>query len=173
MSYLLHLDFSGRTDGSNSRNASAEAAARIAAAENLPIQYEDLSQGTPFVNSTMIEGYFTGEDERTDAHKEAIAYSDKLVAQLQGASALVIGTPIYNFGVPASLKAWADQVARLGVTFEYQDGRPVGLLPDLPTEVHVAYGGTEIGSKRDFATPWLTVFLQFVGINQVSYHAAV
>lgn len=173
MSYLLHLDFSGRRHDSSSRAASAAAAERIATELGADIQYHDLSQGLPFVDDTMVEGYFTSEEQRTDAHREALQVSDAIVHELQGASALVIGTPIYNFGPPASLKAWADQVARMGVTVQYVDGNPVGQLPNIPTKVYMAYGGTEIGSKRDFLTPWLTMFLNYVGISNIEYLPAV
>jgi FMN-dependent NADH-azoreductase len=173
MNYLLHLDFSGRRHGSSSRAASAAAAEKIATELGADIRYHDLSQGLPFVDDTMVEGYFTPEEQRTDAHREALKVSDAIVHELQGANALVIGTPIYNFGPPASLKAWADQVARMGVTVQYVDGNPVGQLPNVPTKVYMAYGGTEIGNKRDFLTPWLTMFLNYVGISNIEYFPAV
>lgn len=174
MSYLLHLDASGRQNGSDSRSASAENAKQIAAEHGLEIRYRDLSQGLPFVNETMIEGYFTPEDQRTDAHREALKTSDALVEELMEAKALVIGTPVYNFGPPASLKAWADLVARAGITVVYnEEGVPVGQVPNPTTKVFVAYGGTEIGSKRDFLTPWLTTFLNYIGVSDIEYRPAV
>ncbi len=173
MSYLLHLDASGRKNGSSSRIASDEHAKSLAAELGLEIRYRDLSQGLPFVNETMIEGYFTPDEQRTDTHREALRTSDELVQELMGAKALVIGVPVYNFSMPASLKAWADLVARAGVTVIYnEEGRPVGQVPNPTTKVFVAYGGTEIGSKRDFLTPWMTTFLNYIGIEDIEYRPA-
>ncbi|MEM7601271.1 MAG: NAD(P)H-dependent oxidoreductase [Verrucomicrobiota bacterium] len=173
MSYILHLDASGRQTGSSSRAASDAHAKELASTKGLDIRYRDLSQGLPFVNETMIEGYFTPDDQRTDAHREALKTSDALVDELMNAEALVIGVPIYNFSVPANFKAWADLVARAGVTVIYnEEGCPVGQVPDFPTKVFVAYGGTEIGSKRDFATPWMTMFLNYIGIKDIEYRPA-
>lgn len=174
MSYLLHLDASGRKTGSSSRAASDQHAKALSTELGLEIRYRDLSQGLPFVNETMIEGYFMPADQRTDEHREALKFSDGLVEELMNAKALVIGVPIYNFSVPANFKAWADLVARAGVTVIYnEEGRPVGQVPDFPTKVFVAYGGTEIGSKRDFATPWMTMFLNYIGIKDIEYLPAV
>lgn len=173
MSYLLHLDASGRQTGSTSRAASDQHAKDLAAEHGLEIRYRDLSQGLPFVNETMIEGYFTPDDQRTDAHRGALKTSDGLVEELMNAKALVIGVPIYNFAMPASFKAWADQVARVGLTVVYNEkGVPVGQVPDMPTKVFVASGGTAIGSKRDYVTPWMTTFLNYVGIKDIEYRPA-
>ncbi len=173
MSYLLHLDASGRQTGSTSRAASDQHAKDLAGQLGLEILYRDLSQGLPFVNDTMIEGYFTPDDQRTEVHREALKTSDRLVEELMNAKALVIGIPVYNFGMPASFKAWADQVARFGVTVIYnEEGIPVGQVPDMPTTVFVAYGGTGIGSKRDFLTPWMTTFLNYIGIKDIEYRPA-
>jgi len=174
MSYLLHLDASGRQIGSTSRAASDQHAKQLAAESGLKIRYRDLSQGLPFVNETMIEGYFTPDEQRTEAHHEALKTSDALVEELMQAKALVIGVPVYNFAVPASFKAWADLIARVGVSVIYnEEGIPVGQVPDMPTKIFVASAGTEIGSKRDFVTPWMTTYLNYIGIQEIEYHSAV
>ncbi|MDF1826462.1 MAG: NAD(P)H-dependent oxidoreductase [Verrucomicrobiales bacterium] len=174
MSYLLHLDASGRRAASTSRAASGRQAKQLAADLGLEIRYRDLSQGLPFVTETMIEGYFTPDEQRTDEQRTALKTSDELVAELMDASALVIGMPIYNFSIPASFKAWADLVARVGVTVIYnEEGRPVGQVPDMPTKISVASGGTAIGSKRDFATPWITTYLNYIGIKDIRFLPAV
>ena len=80
---------------------------------------------------------------------------------------MVIGSPIYNFGVPAKLKTWADQVARAGVTFKYTLNGPIGLLENKKAYVAIASGGTRVDSEIDFATPWLRQFLKFIGIDDV------
>lgn len=172
MKYLLHLDTSGRVSGSLSRAHSQALAQSIADETNLEIRYRDLSKGLPFVNELMIQGYFSADEERTPEMRSALAISDQLVTELKAAERLVIGLPIYNFSVPASFKAWADLVARMGETFSYQQGVPVGLLANPKTHIVVSFGGTEIGSPRDHATPWVTTFLKFIGIHDIEYLAA-
>ncbi len=173
MKTILHLDSSGRREGSLSRAATRELVESRAAKSGAQIQYRDLTSGLDFVNETMIAGYFTPEPDRSDEQRSALRLSDELVAELQAADEVVLGLPIYNFSVPAAVKAWADLVARFGVTFEHSDNGPVGLLEDRPFHIIVAYGGTEIGSKRDHATPWLKTFLGFIGIRDVRFAPAV
>ncbi|MEL6531300.1 MAG: NAD(P)H-dependent oxidoreductase, partial [Pseudomonadota bacterium] len=95
-----------------------------------------------------------------------------LIAELQAADTIVISTPIYNFGVPAVLKAWADLVARAGTTFKYTENGPVGLLEGKKAYIAAASGGTPVGSDMDFMTSWLTFFLGFIGIKDVEIIAA-
>jgi FMN-dependent NADH-azoreductase len=172
MKTILHLDSSGRDEGSLSRKHSALLTQKLATASGAQVLHRDLGKGIPFVDEMMIGGYFTPEDQRTAEQREALKVSDALVAELRAANEVVIGLPIYNFGVPAAFKAWADLIARLGVTFAFGETGPVGLLADRPVHVVVAYGGTEIGSERDFATPWLRLFFAFVGITNLTFHAA-
>ena len=84
----------------------------------------------------------------------------------------MIGVPIYNFGPPAALKAWADLVARAGTTFRYTESGPEGLVADKPAYVIVASGGVPVGSPMDYSSTWLTTFLGFLGIGDVTMLAA-
>ena len=88
------------------------------------------------------------------------------------ADVVVIGCPMYNFGPPAALKAWADLVARAGHTFEYGEQGPAGTVGDRPTYIVTASGGAPVGGPVDFASNWLTVFLGFLGITSVTTVAA-
>ncbi|MEQ8367502.1 MAG: NAD(P)H-dependent oxidoreductase, partial [Roseicyclus sp.] len=115
---------------------------------------------------------FTPADARSDDQKAKLALSDDLVAELKAADTIVIGLPIYNFGVPAALKAWVDQVARAGVTFQYSEYGPKGLLDGKRAIVVVASGGTEAGSDIDFATGYIRHVLAFIGITEVDFVAA-
>jgi len=89
-----------------------------------------------------------------------------------GADVWVIGAPIYNFSVPASLKAWIDQIARARLTFHYTDQGPKGLLSGKKVYILTATGGTEVGSAIDFATPWLKFVLGFLGVSDIELIAA-
>ena len=132
----------------------------------------DLSDGIPFVDAAWIEANFTPEETRTDAHRQALALSDSLVAELQEADVLVIGAPMYNFNIPASLKAWIDMVSRARLTFRYTEDGPKGLLEGKKAYLVVATGGVPVGSPLDFATPYLRHALGFIGIFDVEIIAA-
>ena len=98
--------------------------------------------------------------------------SAAMVAELQQADVIVIGAPIYNFGVPASLKAWVDMIARARLTFRYTEQGAEGLLKGKKAYVVVASGGVPVDSPADFATPYLRQALKFIGITDVEVIAA-
>jgi FMN-dependent NADH-azoreductase len=106
-------------------------------------------------------------EERSDEGRRDLAIADELIAELLAADAIVIGAPIYNFGPPASLKAWADLVASPGTTFGYTEAGPHGLVPDRPVFIVAASGGTPVGSEIDFGTTWLRQYLAFLGLTSV------
>jgi FMN-dependent NADH-azoreductase len=168
---ILHIDASARKGESVSRKLSAQLVSRLARNHG-QVTYRDLSDGLPFVDETKIAAYFTAPDARTDEHREAIAVSDTVVSELKNNDILVIGVPIYNFSMPASLKAWADLAARVGETFRYTDTGPVGLLENKKAYVVIASGGTKVDSKIDFLTPWIRHYLGFIGINDVTVISA-
>ena len=139
---------------------------------NVRIVRRDLAAGIPFVDEAWVEANFTPDEARTGKHREALAFSDSLVAELKNADVLVISTPIYNFTIPASLKAWIDMVARARLTFRYTEDGPRGLLEGKKAYVVVASGGVPVGSPVDFATPYLRHALGFIGITDVEFIAA-
>lgn len=169
---ILKLDTSPRSDGSISRQLSADVVARLAQSGPIETTERDISTGLPVVSSDWIGANFTPNEDRTSAQRAELALSDTLVEELKAADVLVIGLPIYNFGLPASLKAWIDLVARAGVTFRYSEAGPVGLLEGKRAIVTVASGGTEVGSDIDFATNYLRHVLGFIGITDVSFVSA-
>ena len=94
--------------------------------------------------------------------------SDKLVSELKESDVIIISTPIYNFGPPATLKAWSDLAARVKSTFKYSpDGKQIGLLENKKVYLVITSGGTKIDSKDDFLTPWLKHVLNFFGIKDI------
>ena len=170
---VLEIAASGRSEGSVSRRLSADL---IAALEDRHGQIEltrrDLGKGLPFVDEAWINANFTPAEERNAEQRAALAISDALVDELKAADVLVIGTPIYNFGVPATLKAWVDMVARARLTFRYTENGPKGLLEGKKAYVIVASGGVPVDSAVDFATPYLRHALSFIGITDVDVIAA-
>lgn len=169
---ILHIDASARSAGSISRQLSTATIRHLVGQSEANIVRRDLAEGLPFVDEAWIGANFTPADARTEAHTTKLAFSDSLVDELEAADTLVIGTPIYNFGIPASLKAWIDMIARVGRTFRYTETGPVGLLTGKRAIILVASGGTGVGSEIDFATPYLRHALGFVGIKDVTIIAA-
>ena len=168
-SSILRIDASARTSGSVSRQLTDKVVASLGA----PLVVRDLaSTPVPQISEDWVNANFTPEAERTPAQARTLALSETLVAELEAADTLIIGTPIYNFGVPAALKSWIDQIARAGRTFRYSDDGPVGLLTGKRAIVVVTSGGTKTGSEIDFATGYLTHVLGFVGITDVHFVTA-
>lgn len=165
---LLHLDASARQTGSVTRQLSAAIVAKL---EGEVIR-RDLTDAVPQINEAWVNANFTPADQRTEAQKAALALSDRLVAEVTAADVLVIGAPVYNFGVPAALKAWVDQIARAGVTFAYTENGPKGLLDGKRAVIALATGGTQVGSDIDFASGYLRHIMGFIGIEDVEVIAA-
>jgi len=117
----------------------------------------------PFVNEAMLGAFFS-KDTLTIEQEQAVATSEALVAELLESDILVITAPIYNFSVPASLKAYFDLIARAGKTFRYTQTGPEGLLKNKKAYVVISSGGTAIGSDIDFAGRYVEHFLGFLGI---------
>ncbi|NET09209.1 MAG: FMN-dependent NADH-azoreductase [Merismopedia sp. SIO2A8] len=168
MKTVLRIDASARYNGSYSRQLGDRLIDQLKAKyPGMAIIHRDLAKGVPFVNEAMVVAYNTSEDKRTAEQKEVLKPSNELVDELFSSDALVITTPIYNFSVPASLKAYIDLVCRGRLTFRYSSDGPVGLLSDRKTYLVIASGGTRIDSDIDFATGYLKHVLGFIGIRDV------
>lgn len=170
---ILEISASGRHQGSTSRMLTGELIAALEAHHgSVQVTRRNLADGVPFVDDAWIAANFTADEDRNAEQKEALAYSDQLVAELQDAEAILIGTPIYNFSIPAALKAWIDMIARARLTFRYTENGPEGLLQGKKAYVVVSSGGVALGSSYDFASPYLRQALAFVGITDLGFIAA-
>ena len=170
---ILEVSASGRHGGSVSRMLTGELIDALETREgDMDITRRDLADGIPLVNEAWINANFTPAEERTSEHRQILAESDALVAELQAADTIVIGVPIYNFGVPAALKAWVDMIARARLTFRYTSEGPEGLLKGKKAYLVIASGGVPVDSPVDFATPYLRQALKFVGITDIEVIAA-
>ena len=164
----LIVHSSGRNQDSVTRRITGEVAAQLKTQyPELAFKELDLAQGMPFVNEQWIGANFTSAEQRSAEQHVALEQSDALVSELQMADWLIIGSPIYNFSVPAVLKAWVDQVARAKLTFRYTEQGPEGLLKNKKAILVMASGGVPIGSEMDFATPYLQQMMGFLGIQDV------
>ena len=170
---ILRIDSSARRDGSETRALSDALISRIEATADTTVIHRDLAADAPgFVNEAWVGANFTDPDARSDTQAAELAASDALVAELEAADVIVIGAPIYNFNIPAVLKAWIDKVVRARVTFRYGENGPEGLLKDKKAYVVMASGGVPMGSAMDFALPYLRYILGFVGIHDVEFISA-
>ncbi len=170
---VLEIAASGRNEGSVSRRLSGDLVGALEERHgNIELTRRDLGRGVAFVDDAWIDANFTAAEERSAEQRAALAQSDALVAELKAADVLVIGVPIYNFGIPAALKAWIDMVARARLTFRYTENGPQGLLEGKKAYVIVASGGVPVDSAVDFATPYLRHALGFIGITDVDMIAA-
>lgn len=165
---ILHIDSSARSEGSVTRELSAKIVSKLGDT----VIRRDLAMPIPQIDAAWVGANTTPADDRSAEQKEALALSDSLVAELQAADTIVIGTPIYNFGIPAALKAWVDQVARAGLTFRYTENGPEGLLSGKRAIIVIASGGTPAGAEIDFASGYMRHVLGFIGITDVELVAA-
>ncbi|XOV82365.1 MAG: FMN-dependent NADH-azoreductase [bacterium] len=167
MTQLLRVDASMRQVGSHSRTLTDKLVHKLVEKQSYSVITRDLAAGVPMVNEAWIAANFTAAEARSSEHKAALAASDALVAELRAAAVVVIGLPIYNFGVPAAFKAWIDMVTRAKETFEYTVTGPRGLLEGKSAYVVLTSGGTALGSAADFVSPWLKHVLAFIGIEDL------
>lgn len=174
MSNILYVTASIRADADSiSRGLGQRLVDGLAAKTGATVTTRDLAANDlPFVSAERFGANLTPAAERTPEQAELAVIADTLIAELQAADTIVIASPIYNFGAPATLKAWADLVARAGTTFRYTETGPEGLLTGKKAYLAIASGGTPVGSDIDFMSRWLTFFLGFLGITDVEIVAA-
>ncbi len=159
MTQILRLNAGANHVDSVSRPLATALIDGMAAKGPIDVITVELSEGLPFVNAAWIAGDAT-----------ATAASETFISQLEAADVLVISAPIYNFSVPAALKAWIDQIAKAGRTFAYTGpGQVEGLLKNKKAYVVITAGGVTLGSAWDFASPYLRHVLGFVGITDVEF----
>jgi len=169
---ILHLNASARIEGSVSRDLVQKLVDRLTHPDTEIVSRDIGTEVLPLLTEDWVGANFTPDEARTDTQKDVLALSDTLIAELEAADTLVLGVPVYNFGVPAAFKAWIDLVARVGKTFNYTETGPVGLLGGKKAYVIVTSGGTVSGSEIDFATPYVKHVLGFLGIHDVTVIAA-
>lgn len=174
MTHILRIDASARNEGSTTRPLADQLVNRLVEQDyGATVTRRDLHANPPaLLDETWVGANFTDEAARTDEQKAVLAGSDELIAELEAADTIVITAPIYNFAIPASLKAWIDLIARARRTFRYTEAGPEGLLKGKRAFIIFASGGVPLGSEVDFASGYLKHVLAFVGITDVTIVAA-
>jgi len=136
------------------------------------VHTRDLTKNpVPHLEEMHFAAFYTPEENRTDEHNEAIKHSDEAIKELTEADIIILGVPLYNFGIPSTLKAWIDHIIRAGLTFSYADGSPKGLVTDKKVYLAIASGGiySEGPMKSyDFTESYLRKSLGFIGMTDIS-----
>ncbi|HEY4446678.1 MAG TPA: NAD(P)H-dependent oxidoreductase [Steroidobacteraceae bacterium] len=127
------------------------------------------AEPVPHLDAERFGAFITKPEERSDAQRVVVAYSDILINELKAADVIVLGLPMYNFGVPSQLKAYFDHIARVGVTFKYTEKGPAGLLTGKKVYVFAARGGLYAGTPMDTQTSYVRDFLRFLGMADVEF----
>lgn len=171
MKTLLQLNASLYADeGQSSRLAARFVEGWRAANPGATVLRRDLArEPVPHLDAERFGAFLAKEETRDENQKAVVAYSDRLIDELKRADVIVIGLPMYNFGVPSMLKAYFDHVARAGVTFRYTENGPLGLLTGKQAYVFAARGGRYAGTPSDAQTGYVRQFLAFLGIEDVEF----
>ncbi len=127
------------------------------------------AESVPHLTAERFQAFLTEPQERSAEQALFVAESDELINELRVADVVVLGLPMYNFGIPSTLKAWIDHIARAGETFQYTENGPVGLLADRPVYLFAARGGQYRGTPRDTQTAYISNFLNFIGIRNIEF----
>ena len=164
---IYQIDSSARKKGSTSRALAKKLLDKIKK-PNDEIIYRDLDNEMVFVSGLTESGMKIEKKDQTEHHKKMFELSDTLVKELKESDTIIISAPIYNYGPPATLKAWSDLAARVGETFRFKsNGRREGLLKNKRAYLVITSGGTKLNSGEDFLTPWLKFILNFFGIEKI------
>ena len=178
MPMLLHIDSSPLYGRSVSRQLTGAFVTQWQSShpDGKVVDRDLTATSIPPISAEWVAAVYTPEEARTPQQKELLSLSDSLVAELQQADEYVFGVPMHNFGVPSVLKLWVDQIARVGKTFSYADGKPKGLIIGKKATFIVATGGsydaqTQMASYN-FVEPYLRSLFGFLGLTDVTFLTA-
>jgi FMN-dependent NADH-azoreductase len=168
---ILQINSSARSNDSESTRLADSIVAHITAhAPSASVEQRDLARNPhPIVDDAFLQAMATPVGQRTTLQAARVALDDALISQLQAADVLVIGAPMYNFGISVQLKGWFDAIARAGVTFNYTATGPVGLLTGKKVYVGVTRGGMHRDGATDAQVPHLKTLLGFLGMTDVTF----
>ncbi|MDD4881293.1 MAG: NAD(P)H-dependent oxidoreductase [Gallionellaceae bacterium] len=168
---ILQINASARSSGANSTLLADAITARLRDLHaDVQAEVRDLAHDPhPVLDEPSLGALFTPADRRTPEQAARVALDDALIAQMQSADILVLGVPMYNFGVPVQLKAWIDAIARAGVTFRYTEAGPEGLLKGKKVYAALARGGLYRDTPADSQVPYLRNILGFLGMTDIEF----
>ncbi|MGH6646872.1 FMN-dependent NADH-azoreductase [Aquabacterium sp.] len=168
---ILQINSSSRPGASHSSRLAASIVERLRAHQlDATVTVRDLGRA-PLgeLDEPTLQALFTPAEQRTAEQAARVAIDDAVIAEVQAADVLVLGVPMYNFGVPAQLKNWIDAIARAKVTFTYTEQGPVGLLTGKKVYVALTRGGLYRNTPADTQVPYLKTVLAFLGMTDVQF----
>jgi len=168
---ILQINSSARREGSHSTRLAERIVARLREADpEATLTVRDLTATPhPILDEAALGALFTPAAQRTVEQAARVAQDDALIAEIQAADVVVLGVPMYNFGVPVQLKNWIDAISRAGVTFRYSANGPEGLLAGKKVYVALARGGKYRNTPADSQVPYLETVLAFLGMTDVHF----
>lgn len=168
---ILQINASARSTGANSTRLADAITARLQAQNPAAVvELRDLASNPhPVLDEAALGALFTPAKQRSAEQAARVALDDALIAQVQAVDVIVLGVPMYNFGVPVQLKTWIDAIARAGVTFRYTENGPQGLLEGKKVYVALARGGLYRDTPSDSQVPYLKSVLAFLGMTDVEF----
>jgi FMN-dependent NADH-azoreductase len=168
---IFQLNTSARSVGANSTAVADLITARLLQKTPEPVlQLRDMaSDPHPILDEPALNALFTPANQRSEAQHARLAQDDALISAVQNSDTVVLGVPMYNFGIPVQLKSWFDAIAKAGVTFRYTDNGPIGLLSGKKVYVALARGGIYRDTPNDTQVPYLKMMLGFLGMTDVHY----
>lgn len=168
---ILQINSSARVESANSTRLANTVTARLQAKHpGATVTVRDLAVTPhPVLDAAALGALFTPADQRTPEQAARVALDDALIAEVQAHDAIVLGVPMYNFGIPVQLKTWLDAIARAGVTFRYTANGPEGLIQGKKVYVAFARGGIYRDTPADSQTPYIKTILGFLGMTDVKY----
>ncbi|MEZ5647180.1 MAG: NAD(P)H-dependent oxidoreductase [Burkholderiaceae bacterium] len=171
MMNILQINASPRRGDANSTKLANQVTERLqAASAGAKVTVRDLGeQPVTILDEAALGALFTPVEQRSAEQAAVVAGYDALIAEVQSHDAIVLGVPMYNFGVPVQLKAWIDAIARAGVTFRYTEQGPEGLLKNKTVYVALARGGLYRDTPNDSQVPYLKMVLGFLGLTDVRF----
>ena len=166
---ILQINTAARSNGANSTKLANSIATRLKNKHpQATLEVRDLAANPhPVLDEAALGALFTPADQRTPEQAARVALDDALIAQVQSADVIVLGVPMYNFGIPVQLKTWIDAIARAGVTFQYTANGPEGLIKGKKVYLALARGGMYRDTPNDSQVPYLKTVLGFLGMTDV------
>jgi FMN-dependent NADH-azoreductase len=166
---ILQINASARREGANSTRLANAIVDRLKATNpTAQVTLRDLAVTPhPMLDEAALGALFTPADQRTPEQAARVALDDALIAEIQAHDTIVLGVPMYNFGIPAQLKNWIDAIARAGVTFRYTAAGPEGLLKGKTVYLALARGGLYRDTDKDAQVPYLKNVLGFLGMTDL------
>ncbi len=168
---ILQINASARREGANSTKLAQTVVDRLVRSHPASkVTLRDLAaEPVTVLDEAALGALFTPAEQRTPEQSAVVAEYDALIAEVQAHDVIVLGVPMYNFGVPVQLKAWIDAIARAGVTFRYTESGPEGLIKGKRVYVALARGGLYRDQPHDSQVPYLKTVLGFLGLNDVHF----